>query len=76
MDEQIDGVIRNVLESLRTSATQEERNILLRNKPSIPRDIDRALLLDLSDATGVYDLSDAIRFDLRDRFWDLVKEYL
>jgi uncharacterized LabA/DUF88 family protein len=73
-DEQIDVVVSNVLESFRTSATPEGKAELQRGRPSIPRDIDRALLLDLSDALEVNDLSDPVRFHLRDRFWELFDE--
>jgi hypothetical protein len=43
---------------------------LARGRPSIPRDIDRALLLDLCEALDINDLSDSVRFRLRDRFWE------
>ena len=69
-DENIDAVIGKVLESFRQSATAEDQAELKRGRPSIPRDIDRAMLMDLSDALGVYDLSDPLRFRLRDRFWE------
>ncbi|MGB7981777.1 MAG: NYN domain-containing protein [Candidatus Nanopelagicales bacterium] len=69
--DQIDDVVRNVLASFRKSATNEVTAALLRGRPSIPGDIDRALLIDLSDELGEYDLSDAVRFRLRVRFWEL-----
>lgn len=68
--ELIDAVVSRVLESFRKSATPEDWAELGRAKPSIPRDIDRALLQDASDALGVYDLSERIRFRLRARFWE------
>ena len=40
-----------------------------KSRPSVPRDLDRALLVDLSDALDVYDLTDPIRYRLRERFW-------
>jgi hypothetical protein len=43
---------------------------LLRGKPSIPRELDRALLVDVSDAIDVYDLPDPIRHRIRDRLWE------
>ena len=69
--DEIDAVVKNVLDSFRKSATPEDVAALMGGRPSIPRDIDRALLLDLCDALGDYDLSDSVRFRLRDRFWEL-----
>ncbi|MGN6250743.1 MAG: NYN domain-containing protein [Marmoricola sp.] len=68
-DEEIDAVVAKVLAAFRKSATVEESAALAKRKPSVPRDLDRALLIDLSDALGIYDLTDAIRYRLRDRFW-------
>lgn len=64
-------VVSNVLTTFRESATPEDLAALERAKPSIPREVDRALLTDLSDALEVYDLNDAIRYRLRDYFWEL-----
>jgi len=69
-DEQIDVVVAKVVSAFRQSATDEEMAALLRGKPSIPRELDRALLVDVSDAIDVYDLPDPIRHRLRDRFWE------
>lgn len=68
-DEQIDTVVSNVLETFRQSAGDEAQQNLNRGRPSIPREIDRALLTDLSSALDVNDLSDHVRFRLRERFW-------
>lgn len=68
--EQIDAVVANVLDTFRTSANPGDMADLETGRPSIPREIDRALLLDLSDALDVYDLSDQVRFRLRSRFWE------
>ncbi|MFC7500604.1 NYN domain-containing protein [Nocardioides sp. CPCC 206347] len=68
-DEQIDGVASRVLTAFRRSASTADVLDLRRGKPSIPRDIDRALLLDASDALGMYDVSEHIRYRLRERFW-------
>ena len=72
--EHVSAVVTNLLTSLRKSADEEDLEALLRGRPSIPREIDKALLLDLSDALGVYDLNDTVRFELRDRFWELYDE--
>jgi uncharacterized LabA/DUF88 family protein len=70
----IDQVAKKVLEAWLGSATPDQRHALRVARPSIPRELDRALLLDLSDALDVYDLSDPVRFELRDRFWARLDE--
>ncbi|MFF5080462.1 NYN domain-containing protein [Actinoplanes sp. NPDC000266] len=67
--EQIDSVVNGVLTTFRRSASAEELAALTAGKPSIPRDIDKALLTDLSDRLGVVDLDEAARHKLRARFW-------
>jgi uncharacterized LabA/DUF88 family protein len=69
-DEQIDAVVTKVLTAFQQSASPEDVAALMRARPSIPRDIDRALLVDMSDALDVDDLNERIRFRLRERFWD------
>lgn len=68
--EQIDAVVSNVLDTFRISASPQDKADLESGRPSIPREIDRALLMDLSDALDVYDLSDQVRVRLRARFWE------
>lgn len=58
-----------VLASFHESATADDKLELQRAKPSIPRDIDRALLLDASDVMQRCDLDEGIRYRLRARFW-------
>jgi hypothetical protein len=71
VDEQlVDEVVDRVLASFRKTASREDLIGLQRARPSIPRDIDRALLLDASDAMDVYDLSEPTRYRLRARFWE------
>jgi uncharacterized LabA/DUF88 family protein len=65
----VDGVVSRVLETWLRSAGVEQQQDLVADRPSIPRDVDRALLLDLSAALGDYDLSDALRIQLRASFW-------
>ncbi len=74
MQQQIDSVVLNVLTSLRKSAGEDGLEALLHGRPSIPREVDKALLLDLSDALGLYDLNDVVRFELRSRFWEIYDE--
>ncbi|MGC4808720.1 NYN domain-containing protein [Micromonospora sp. DT233] len=68
--EQIGSVVTNVLTTFRSSATPEALAELTAGKPSIPRDIDKALLTDLSERLGEVDLSEAVRHQLRASFWE------
>ncbi|MDH6284105.1 hypothetical protein [Prescottella agglutinans] len=70
----IDEIVARVLTSFQESASSDERLELQRAKPSIPRDIDRALLLDASDVMQKYDLDEGIRYRLRARFWEKYDE--
>lgn len=73
-DGEIDAVVTKVIASFRQSASPTDSLELTRGRPSIPREIDRALLLDLCEALDIYDLSDPVRFRLRDRFWEKFDE--
>jgi uncharacterized LabA/DUF88 family protein len=73
-DNEIAAVAKKVVESFLKSATAADLRALQAGRPSIPREVDRALLQDLSDALGIYDLSDPVRFRLRKRFWTLLEE--
>ncbi|OOL33397.1 hypothetical protein GQ85_01235 [Rhodococcus rhodochrous] len=70
----IDEVVMRVLASFRESATADEKLELDRARPSIPREIDRALLLDASVAMQHYDLDEDSRYRLRARFWEKYDE--
>ena len=72
--EQIDLVVTNVLTAFRASATADALAELKAGKPSIPRDIDKALLTDLSDSRGELDLSERTRHQLRAHFWTKADE--
>ncbi|MET8317501.1 hypothetical protein ABZU78_25515 [Rhodococcus erythropolis] len=65
----IDDVVTRVLASFQESATGDDQFELRRARPSIPPDIDRALLLDACNVTQKYDLDEGIRYRLRARFW-------
>lgn len=65
----LDGVVSRVVESFRKSADALALADLERSRPSIPREIDRALLLDACEALDVDDLDQGVRFALRERFW-------
>ncbi|NKS56368.1 NYN domain-containing protein [Rhodococcus hoagii] len=70
----LDEVVMRVLASFQESATSDDKLELRRARPSIPRDIDRALLLDASDAMQKFDLDEGIRYRLRARFWEKYDE--
>ncbi|WP_229068853.1 NYN domain-containing protein [Actinoplanes sp. DH11] len=72
--EQIDSVVTNVLATFRRSATAEALTELMAGRPSIPRDIDKALLTDLSDRRGGIDLDETVRHRLRTKFWEKCDE--
>jgi uncharacterized LabA/DUF88 family protein len=67
--ELIDVVAKTVLDSWCRTATPDDLVALRAAKPTIPGELDRALLLDLSGRAGVYDIDDASRQDVRERFW-------
>lgn len=65
----IDAVVDNVVMAWWRSATPDSRSLLMRSRPSIPAEIDRTLLKDLSDKLDVYDIPIEWRFALREAFW-------
>jgi hypothetical protein len=69
VSEAIDQVVSRVLQTWLDGRAPGRRAELLASRPSIPRDVDRALLRDLSDALNTYDLSDTFRYHLRAQFW-------
>ena len=68
----IDEVCRGVISAWSVTASADDQRRLRSEKPYIPRDLDRALLLDLSARLGVYDLDEHQRFLLRDHFWQVL----
>ncbi|WP_414943185.1 NYN domain-containing protein [Amycolatopsis sp. cmx-11-32] len=73
-DPAIDRVVGKILSTWLDAAPASRRTELSLSRPSIPSEVDRALLTDLSDDLGVYDLSPEIRYRLRERFWQKVDE--
>jgi hypothetical protein len=63
-------VVGRVLSSLALSSTPAAWRALALGRPSRPRDVDKALLLDVSAAVGVYELSDRERHEIREAFWN------
>lgn len=72
--ETIGRVVDRVLTTWLAGDGDDKLGELMILQPSIPRDVDRALLRDLSDALGTYDLTDTTRHELRAHFWDKVRE--
>jgi hypothetical protein len=70
--ELIDEVCRGVISAWSVTASADDRRRLRSEKPYIPNDLDRALLLDLSARLGIYDVDEHLRFLLRDHFWDVL----
>lgn len=64
-----DEVISRVLLTWLGGRPAEQWARLKASRPSIPQDVDRALLLDLSDALNMSELTDTVRYQLRARFW-------
>lgn len=67
--ELIDDVAKAVVASWCRTATPTSLVSLREAKPAIPGELDRALLHDLSSRAGVYDIDDASRHEVRERFW-------
>jgi uncharacterized LabA/DUF88 family protein len=72
----VEQVCEAVLKSWLSRASYADRQDLRASRPSIPGDIDRALLLDLSERSGIYDLPEDTRFLLRKRFWEQVDKVI
>jgi hypothetical protein len=70
--ELIDEVCRGVITAWSVTASADDRRRMLSEKPYIPNDLDRALLLDLSARLGVYDVDEHLRYLLRDHFWQVL----
>ncbi|MFC6706170.1 NYN domain-containing protein [Flexivirga alba] len=72
--EGIDIVCRKVIDSWKRTATTEDIARMQAAKPSVPSDLDRALLLDLSARLDNFYLDDTTRYKLRSRFWEILDE--
>ncbi|WP_412148743.1 NYN domain-containing protein [Curtobacterium flaccumfaciens] len=65
----IEAVSARTLDAWAATAAPLQWSDLAADRPTIPRELDRALLVDLSNALGLYDLDDAARVALRAGFW-------
>jgi uncharacterized LabA/DUF88 family protein len=67
--EAIGDVVDKVVINWWRGASEASRDELLKGKPLIPSDMDRALLNDLSNKLAIYDIPQDWRFALREAFW-------
>ncbi|MDR3359690.1 MAG: NYN domain-containing protein [Bifidobacteriaceae bacterium] len=72
LNQDIDAVVSGVIASFLATASQSQKEEVVKAKPHIPSDLDRALLIDLSHRLDGRDLSDRVRYDLRDHFWESI----
>ncbi|KQM29558.1 hypothetical protein ASL10_02560 [Frigoribacterium sp. Leaf8] len=70
--ESMTSVARKTYSAWAATASAEQLNELRAGRPAIPRDLDRALLVDLSGVLGEFELSDSMRFGVRAKFWEAV----
>ncbi len=72
--ESIDAVCRSVLAGWLESASDDDLHRLRANRPSIPSEVDRALLRDLSMRINVYEIVEEDRYALRAHFWSVADQ--
>jgi len=72
--ESMTSVANKTYSAWAATASAEQLNELRAGRPAIPRDLDRALLVDLSGVLGEFELSDSMRFGVRAKFWESVKD--
>ena len=68
-EDAIEAVVDALLASWWRSATPHAKQELLSGHPSIPQEMDRTLLRDLSSRLGIEELDSRTRFRLREVFW-------
>lgn len=73
-EQAIGQVTEAVAKTWMRTASPSEREHLLQRKPSIPPELDRALLVDLSGRLGAYEISEPVRFRLRTKFWESAEQ--
>jgi hypothetical protein len=66
----IQFVVDKVVINWWRGASEASRRELMAGKPTIPAELDRTLLSDMSNRLNVYDIPQDWRFDLRDAFWE------
>ena len=76
IDDVVGEVCQGVVRTWERNASVADRAALRDGRPSIPADLDRALLMDLSDRLKMYDIEEGLRFKLRSDFWTAVESSL
>lgn len=71
--EAIAFVVDKVVINWWRAATPANKDELMKSRPSIPPEIDRTLLSDLSTRLKIYDIPQDWRFELRNVFWEKVE---
>lgn len=69
---EITDVVDKVVVNWWRGASPESHAELMKGKPTIPAELDRALLNDLSNRLSVYDIPQEWRYALREAFWTKV----
>ncbi len=68
-EEVVDGVAKRLVASWCATSTPEQLAGLREAAPTIPAELDRALLVDLASRAQDHHVGDDVRQHLRDRFW-------
>ncbi|MEO7130197.1 MAG: NYN domain-containing protein [Dermatophilaceae bacterium] len=76
LDRAIDEVAHGVVDTWRETVTDADLRQVRSDRPYIPQDLDRTLLLDLSSRIGIYEIDEHTRHVLREHFWIVLNEKL
>jgi uncharacterized LabA/DUF88 family protein len=68
----VDEVVHGVVDTWKSTVTEDELRLVRAERPYIPRDLDRTLLLDMSARLGIYDVDERTRLALREHFWEVL----
>jgi uncharacterized LabA/DUF88 family protein len=68
----VDEVVHGVVDTWKSTVTDDELRLVRAERPYIPRDLDRTLLLDMSARLGIYDVDERTRLALREHFWEVL----
>lgn len=68
----VDEVVHGVVDTWKSTVTETELKAVRSERPYIPRDLDRTMLLDMSARLGIYDVDEHTRLALREHFWEVL----
>ncbi|WP_347354730.1 NYN domain-containing protein [Intrasporangium sp.] len=68
----VEEVVHGVVDTWKSTVTDAELRAVRSERPYIPRDLDRAMLLDMSARLGMYDVDERSRLALREHFWEVL----